>query len=135
MSEALIVSYEQVIDEEVAEAAAKAAAEANARQASEERRNAGATFEKAAKYGGAKLGRVFQLGAAGLGYYADCGHIVKLDLAKSLFQVGVAPVVPLVLEKLVPSQPRCDKGTASAWTKPRARRSEKRGGRGASHLL
>ena len=71
-------------DEEVAEVATKAATEANARQAAEERRNVGATFEKAVKYGGPKVGRVFQLGAAGLGYYADCGHIVKLDLAKSL---------------------------------------------------
>ena len=113
---------ERVTVEGVAEAAAKAAEEANKRQAAEERRNAGATFEKATKYSGAKLGRVFQLGAAGLGYYADCGHIVKLDLAKSLFQAGVAPVVPLVLDKLVPPRPSCDKGTAFALTKPKNRR-------------
>ena len=92
------------------------------RQAAEERRSAGATFEKATKYSGTKLGRVFQLGVAGLGYYADCGHIVKLDLAKSLFQTGAAPVVPLALDKLVPPRPACDQGTAHAWTKPKTRR-------------
>jgi hypothetical protein len=39
---------------------------------------------------------------AGLGYYADNGYTVELNLAKTLFQIGEAPPVPLRLDKLVP---------------------------------
>ena len=34
------------------------------------------TFEKTKKYAGHRLGRVFKLGLAGLGYYADNGPVV-----------------------------------------------------------
>ena len=43
------------------------------------------TFEKTKSYSGLRIGRVFKLGLAGLGYYADNGPVVQVNLLKGLY--------------------------------------------------
>ena len=59
------------------------------------------------KYAGHRLGRVFKLGLAGLGYYADNGPVVQVNLLKGLFALMEAPPVPIALYELA-----CGKGDA-----------------------
>ena len=86
------------------------------------------TFQKTKGYNGHRIGRIFKLGVAGLGYYADNGYTVELNLAKTLFQIGEARPVPLRLDKLVSCghKPDLGKSNGMVFTKPRANRRRTR---------
>ena len=82
------------------------------------------TFEAMTKYAGHRNGRVFKLGAIGMGYYADNGGVAQLNLAGALFPMMEAPPVPVALEELVcrsSTDGRCQR-EAPASTTPKVRR-------------
>ena len=64
---------------------------------------------------------------AGLGYYADNGHAVRVNLMNGLFPMAIAPPVPIDIHKLVCGRSAPDLGLfeGPTFTKPRTRRRTK----------
>ena len=59
-------------------------------------------------------------GWAGLGYYADNGHVVQANLMKGLFPLAIVPPVPIDIHKLVGGRSPPDLGLfeGPTFTKP-----------------